>query len=485
MACSSDNHHHPSKTTAVPSEPGAPTVASGNAQLNVSWSEVTEATAYEIYSSEIDNSATATLFGSTSDTSCIINGLSNGTVYYVWVKAENSAGTSGFSPVGSGTPSEGSTTWPAGVFQSGTNAYDYAIGMVKDNSGNIYITGYTTGNMDGYTNSGEPYDYDLFLIKYSASGEKQWTKMIQTVGRVDMPFGIAYDGSDGIYLTGYSSDNLDGQNPDNNECIFIAKFSTGGSELWVKLYETAVVSKGYSLACSGGSVYLTGTADNGSNGFDLFLAKYNAAGVEQWKKYYGGVGYECGQAIALDASGNIYVTGNSDTGMILYKFDDSGEKLWDTGNTNYINGMAIALDGSANVYITGRTDSSNGFLVKYNTSGVLQWENLIQADQDCGSAVKLDSTGNIYVSGSTRGNLDGETNSGNSDGFLIKYSAAGTRQWTKLLGSGALDGFNAMVLESDEYIFVFGHTEGALPGNSSLGSLDFFIAQYGSAGDLQ
>jgi hypothetical protein len=309
--------------------------------------------------------------------------------------------------------------------------------------------------------------------------------MLQT-DRDDRPFGIVYDGSDNIYLTGYSSGDLDGNvNPEDNECLFVAKYSTAGVKLWVKLYETPVTGKGYSLACADGYVFVTGTVQNDANGFDLFLAKLNASGDVQWRKFYGGVAYECGQAIALDAAGNIYVTGNADK-MILYKFDASGEWLWDTGNVNYTNGMAITLDGSANIYITGRTSTLNGYLVKYNTLGVLQWEQfIIPADEAIGSSVALDSAGNIYVAGTTRGNLDGEVNSGLLDGFLIKYSTAGVRQWTKLLGTAVLDGFNAMVLDGDAYIFVFGHTEGSLPGNTSLGSLDFFIAQYDASGNLQ
>jgi hypothetical protein len=83
----------------------APTVTTGNTQLTVSWTAVDGATAYEVWIGTTNNSALATKYGAdTSGLSTTITGLSNGTTYYVWVKAKNSVGTSGFSPVASGIP---------------------------------------------------------------------------------------------------------------------------------------------------------------------------------------------------------------------------------------------------------------------------------------------------------------------------------------------------------------------------------------------
>ena len=92
---------------SAPSAPAAaPMVTTGSGQLTVSWQAVLGATAYEVWAGTVNNSNTATKRGGdVSGLSAVIAGLANSTIYYVWIKAKNSVGTSGFSPVASGTPS--------------------------------------------------------------------------------------------------------------------------------------------------------------------------------------------------------------------------------------------------------------------------------------------------------------------------------------------------------------------------------------------
>jgi DMSO/TMAO reductase YedYZ heme-binding membrane subunit len=91
--------------SGAPHAPTAPTVIAADRQLAISWAAVTGATAYEVWRGTTDNTGSAEKYGDdTTDTAATIAGLANGTSYYVWVKAKNSAGTSGFSPSSSGTP---------------------------------------------------------------------------------------------------------------------------------------------------------------------------------------------------------------------------------------------------------------------------------------------------------------------------------------------------------------------------------------------
>ena len=77
-------------------------------------------------------------------------------------------------------------------------------------------------------------------------------------------------------------------------------------------------------------------------------------------------------------------------------------------------------------------------MVKYNSSGTKQWtKQLGTSSTDLASGVATDSSGNVYVAGGTYGELDGNTNSGNSDLFVVKYNSSGTKQWTKQLGSSS------------------------------------------------
>ena len=98
----------PSASAATPPDPqSAPTVTAGSGQLAISWQAVEGAASYEVWAGTANNSATATKRGNdVSSTSTAITGLSNGTTYYIWIKAKNSVGTSGFSPMASGTPQE-------------------------------------------------------------------------------------------------------------------------------------------------------------------------------------------------------------------------------------------------------------------------------------------------------------------------------------------------------------------------------------------
>jgi len=389
-------------------------------------------------------------------------------------------------PGGGGSPGGGSGTWPAGVLQAGSDSTDYAIGMVKDNDGNIYVTGYSSGNLDPATCTIAGLQ-DIYLVKYNSSGVKQWTKMLGS-DNTDQVFAIAYDGNDGIYLTGYTAGILDGNaNPSTEEIMFIVKFSTGGSKQWTKVYETAG-SHGRGIACHSGHIFVTGDAKNGGIS-KLFVAEYNDVGVEVWKNYYAD-GYN-GQSIALDTSGNIYVTASGTT-LTLYKFNSTGVEQWSRPRADLYLGKGIVLDSGSNIYFTGTTKDpfvSHSYIVKYDTSGNVVWENAIASSEpDGGNEVALDSLGNVYVTGGTRGNLNGEINA-KADGttydmFLIKYNSAGTRQWTKLLGTAAYDAGVSLVMLNDSYILVYGHTYGVL-GSSSPGGPDYFLASFDSSGVLQ
>jgi hypothetical protein len=108
--------------------PSAPRVSAGNAQLTVTWEAVSGAAAYAVYHGTSDNSASAVQFGAdVSATTVTITGLTNGTLYYVWVKAKNADGnTSGFSPSTSGKPGNLITT--AAGLQGISMTGSYALG---------------------------------------------------------------------------------------------------------------------------------------------------------------------------------------------------------------------------------------------------------------------------------------------------------------------------------------------------------------------
>jgi len=138
------------------------------------------------------------------------------------------------------------------------------------------------------------------------------------------------------------------------------------------------------------------------------------------------------------------------------------------------------LDGNTN---SGGTDM---FLVKYNSTGTKQWtKQLGTSSLDYGNGITSDSSGNIYVTGITSGGLDGNTIYGKNDIFLVKYNSSGTKQWTKQLGTSSVDKGRGVTTDSSDNIYVTGGTDGDLDGNTNSGSVDIFLVKYNSDGVKQ
>ena len=211
---------------------------------------------------------------------------------------------------------------------------------------------------------------------------------------------------------------------------------------------------------SSGNIYVTGSTRGGLDGnsnmagtsWDFFLVKYNSSGVKQWTKQFGTTAHDFGYGVTVDSSDNLYVTGKTNGGM--------------DNNTN---------SGSYDI-----------FLVKYNSSGTKQWtQQLGTSSYDSAEGVTVDSSDNIYVMGNTDGGLDGNINSGGWDFFLVKYNSSGTKQWTQQLGTSSDDSGKGVTVDSSNNIYVTGFTSGGLDGNTNLGARDIFLVKYNSDGVLQ
>ena len=97
----------------------------------------------------------------------------------------------------------------------------------------------------------------------------------------------------------------------------------------------------------------------------------------------------------------------------------------------------------------------------------------------------MDSNDNIYVTGHTNGGLDGNTNTGSGDLFLVKYNSSGVKQWTKQLGTSSNERGEGVTVDSSDNIYVTGFTEGGLDGNTNSGAKDIFLVKYNSSGIKQ
>jgi hypothetical protein len=203
-------------------------------------------------------------------------------------------------------------------------------------------------------------------------------------------------------------------------------------------------------ADAAGNAYFTG-ATNGGATTDVLTVKYNSQGVVQWAVPYDGGSTDCGYAVAVDGSGNVYVTGQSwtetDYGeqgyLLVVKYNASGVQQW---ATRYVAGVlsagfAAVVDGSGNVYVAGEYYSGNSDLhtmmtFKLNAAGAIQWNTsaFYGYDYEESSAydLALDGSGNVYVTGFLyKPGLD-------TDYLTVKYSPAGATLWTRAYETGGM-----------------------------------------------
>jgi len=212
--------------------------------------------------------------------------------------------------------------------------------------------------------------------------------------------------------------------------------------------------------------------------------------------------------VATDSSGNVYVTGGTkggldgntsagNTDLFVVKYNSSGTKQWTKqyGTDRYDEARGVATDSSGNVYVVGGTKGNlNGisnsgrtdaFVIKFNSSDTKQWTKKLGTWQnDLANGVATDSSGNFYVTGFTYQDMDGNTSAGNTDLFVVKYNSSGTKQWTKQLGTSSNDLANGVATDSSGNIYVAGHTEGGL-GGTKAGNKDIFLVKYISDGVKQ
>jgi len=341
--------------------------------------------------------------------------------------------------------------------QLGSSSNDTGRGVAVGSSNNIYVTGTTSGGLDGYTNSGEQ---DIFLVKYSSSGTKEWTRQLGT-SKSDIAHGVAIKDDDYIYVTGETRGGLDNNTNFGDKDIFLVQYDDNGTRLWTQQLGTSSEDAGYGVAVdSDGDIFVTGTtygALDGSNygSSDIFLVKYSASGVKQWTKQLGTASEDVAYGITVDSGGHIYLTGYT-----------KGNPWSVTGNT----------DNETN------SGNSDAFLLKYYDNSTLHWTELLgSSSAEVGRSVTVDSSNNLYLTG------DNGTNSGDYDAFLAKYSTSGTGPtWLREIKSSSSGEYGyGVVVNSDSHIYAVGNTGGELDNNTNSGLQDVFIFKYNSSGTKQ
>jgi alpha-tubulin suppressor-like RCC1 family protein len=400
--------------------------------------------------------------------------------------------------------------------QMGSATHEIVSGVAVDGNGNVHVAGSTVGDLDGNLNAGGLAPWDLFVVKYDASGVKQWTRQLGTTAE-EHATGVAVDESGDVYVSGYTEGSLDGNTNAGSLDLFVVKYDASGVKQWTQQIGTTSfdIASGVSVDTSG-DVYVAGYTSGGLDGntnvgnySDLFVVKYDASGVKQWTRQLGGSGSDQAFGIDVDGSGNVYAAGwtynnldgNTSAGdrdLFVVKYDASGVKQWtrQLGTDVIDDAFGVSVDESGNSYVVGRTAGSldgntnagdwDLFMVKYDASGVKQWtRQLGSPTSDLAYGVAVDGCGNVYVAGYTAGSLDGNTSAGDWDLFMVKYDASGVKQWTQQFGSPTTDYATGVAVDGCGMAYVAGSTLGSLDGIANAGTWDLFVVKYNASGVKQ
>jgi len=327
----------------------------------------------------------------------------------------------------------GNQQWVA-EYDGPSNGNDYANDVAVDQAGNVYVTGASVSITS----------YDYATIKYDSLENQIWVARYNGTGNSsDGADCIALDSAGNVYVAGSS----EGGSQTGYDYVAI-KYDSMGNQLWVARYsgQGAAYDELSSLALDGnGNVYLTGVSDGGVTEYDFATVKYDSSGNQLWVARYNGPAnsYDFANSLALGSNGDVYVTGSAWFNLtapdyVTIKYDTFGNQVWivsyDGPGNSEDNAWSVALDLSGNVYVTGNStgDSSTGVdyaTIKYNGEGNQIWVSRFDGsanDWDGAGWIALDATGHVYVAGASDTDPSNLTN---YDFCTIKYSGGNIDNW--------------------------------------------------------
>lgn len=364
--------------------------------------------------------------------------------------------------------------WSRGL---GDSAFDQVAGVALDDFGNVFAAGSFQGTVDfGGGNMVSAGERDVFLVKYAPDGTHLWSQRFGDAD-VDIVHALAVDALGNVVIVGGFRGSIDfggggGGIAAGINDVFIAKFAPNGAPLWANVYGST--QHDYALAVAidaSGNVIVTGgfhgTVDFGGGGLvsagdlEAFFAKYDANGAHQWSQRFGGTGSDVGTELAADASGDIVFGG-----LFSNTVDFGGGSFISAGQVDMI-------------------------LAKYDASGAHQWSQAFgSATTESMEGVSIGATGDICITGSFENTVDfgggGIVSAGASDVVLARYTSAGSHLWSQGFGGVDYDRGYALDRDASGNIVLTGRFMVSIDFGGgtrvSPGAGDGFIAEFDTAG---
>jgi hypothetical protein len=410
--------------------------------------------------------------------------------------------------------------------------------IITDGSNNTYVIGSFNSStlvMGGTTMTRIGNSADIFVTKFDSSGTVLWAKNFGGATASVTVNGIAVDGSGNIFLAGYfqsGSMTTPALTLIGSWDTFAIKLDSSGNTTWAKNFGGAgAVAYCNDIAIDGsGNSYLTGHFQTANltnpiltkiGSADVFVFKLDSSGNVTWAKNFGGASSNTeSRSVAVDGSGNVYLTGDFSTAnfttpaltrigtvdAFVFKLDSSGNVTWAKNYGGTIaNSYSVVVDGSGNIFVGGQFQSANMttpaltkignvdvFVLKLDSSGNTTWS------RNYGGAgvglnffqLSMDGTGNVYVVGAflaSNFTTPALTLIGVRDTYVIKIDTSGNTTWSKNFGGVGANAYGlSLAVDGNSDVYVAGRLTTAsitTPAISLLGTQDAFIIKLDSSGN--
>lgn len=290
----------------------------------------------------------------------------------------------------------------------GTTGNERAEGIAySDALSSVFVTGYYTSatfTLGGVslTNSSGSAVGDMFVARFNSTGSSAtWAVSTGSANCNEYGLDIDLDASNNVYVGGTFSPITGGQgiigtavSSYGSQDVYVAKYNSSGTFQWVRTGGGTSSSNDYFLGLdvdATGNVHTTGyyfgtpmvistTTLSNSGGFDVFVAKYNTSGTLQWANSINSPSSDNGNAVCVDGSGNVYVTGafagtmvtvgtttlyntvpGSSQDVFVAKYTSAGTPVWaaSANGGGYETAYAISCDPIGNAYVSGAYSISN------------------------------------------------------------------------------------------------------------------------------
>jgi hypothetical protein len=325
---------------------------------------------------------------------------------------------------------------------------------------------------------------NYIVLKYDPSGVLHWVGTYSGAGTYDIPTAIGVDSFGYVAVTG-SAEDIDLINLNYLTC----RFDMYGTLEWGIRYNGTAQGLDFARALkidSAGNIHVTGYSEGIDSGFDCTTIKYNVFGDSIWVARYNAGGDDGGNDLAIDAAGNVYVTGASPrTGndeMILLKYGFYGDQVWVkryVGSSGGVDsGRFVDVHpGTQDILMTGfslRSGQGYDYLItRWNSAGTFLWSYRYNGPgngDDMPVGQRIDSAGSVYVAGVSPGSGTG------TDFALIKIDPSGVAPWVRRYDSGNLglaDEARGMALHTDGSIAITGAVQQGTTGFTDIETVKY------------